>query len=80
MSANTKLCAPPCDCGSGETRYPLYDGYNIFLCYACDICKEQKLGRYRPDIMEKYLCDEPIEEDDGVDDDVARFPLYPWEK
>ena len=53
----------PCDCGSGELCYALHDGYNIFLCYVCDTCKDKKLSRYRPDIMEQYECDEPIEED-----------------
>jgi hypothetical protein len=63
MSANTRLCQPLCDCGSGETRYPLKDGYDIFLTYACDHCRKQKLGRYRPDILERYDTDEQIEDD-----------------
>lgn len=52
-----------CTCGSGEYRYPLYDGHGIFLTYACDQCEEEKLKEFRPDIMESYQADEPIEED-----------------
>lgn len=50
-----------CDCGSGKLKIARYDGYKIFLCYACDNCWEQKIKTYRPDIMECYPCDEPIE-------------------
>jgi hypothetical protein len=52
-----------CDCGSGFQRFAIYDGYHIFLAYVCDKCKRKKLRSYRPDIMEKYKCDEPIEEE-----------------
>jgi len=52
-----------CSCGSGKDRYPLYDGYGIFLTYACHDCEKQRLSHYRPDIMERYECDEPIDED-----------------
>ena len=52
-----------CDCGSGEPRQPFYDGYGIFLFYACDQCKPQKLQGFRSDIMEAYETDEQIEED-----------------
>lgn len=50
-----------CDCGSSEYRRPLKDGYGIFLCYVCNKCEENKLKRYREDIMGQYECDEPIE-------------------
>jgi hypothetical protein len=43
----------------------LYDGHGIYLCLACPKCKQDKLGRYRPDIMERYECDEQIEAEDG---------------
>lgn len=52
----------PCDCGSKEPRYALYDGYNIFLTYVCVKCHARKIARYRSDIMERYECDEPIDE------------------
>lgn len=50
-----------CDCGSGLERFMVCDGYNIFLFYGCDKCRERKLRRFRSDIMEQYQCDEPIE-------------------
>jgi hypothetical protein len=52
-----------CPCGSGEFPSALHDGYGIFLCYACDKCEKKKLARFRPDIMDRYECDEQIEED-----------------
>jgi hypothetical protein len=53
-----------CNCGSGEIKYPLYDGYGIFLTYACEQCEKDKLKGFRSDIMEHYECDEPIEAED----------------
>ena len=53
-----------CECGSGYEQYPLLDGYGIFLCYACLQCEEEKLLKYRPDIMEHYECDETLEPED----------------
>ena len=50
-----------CSCGSKEYPEAIYDGHGIFLCYACSKCRKQKLRRYRPDILEAYECDEPIE-------------------
>jgi hypothetical protein len=41
----------------------LKDGYGIFLTYACSRCKKEKLSYFRPDIMNKYECDEPIDEE-----------------
>lgn len=53
-----------CSCGSGEPREAIYDGHNIFLCYVCDKCRKERLSHFRPDIMEQYECDEPIEPED----------------
>jgi hypothetical protein len=53
----------PCDCGSGEYPTPEVDGYGIFLFYACSQCEKKKLSKYRPDIKQRYQCDEPIDED-----------------
>ena len=50
-----------CPCGSGEWPEAHHDGHGIFLCYACDQCEAKKLAGYRPDIMDRYECDEPIE-------------------
>ncbi len=52
-----------CSCGSGNEREEIYDGYNIFLTYACDKCRKEKLSHYRRDIFERYETDEQIEED-----------------
>jgi len=53
-----------CDCGSRKHRYPLHDGHNIFLCYVCEECEQEKVSKYRIDIMERYECDEDIEEEE----------------
>jgi hypothetical protein len=53
----------PCPCGSGELREAQYDGHGIFLTYTCSQCEGEKMGKYRPDIHERYECDEPIDED-----------------
>jgi len=50
-----------CSCGSGNGRFPLYDGYGIFLTYGCPSCEEEKLSGFRSDIMDQYECDELIE-------------------
>jgi len=52
-----------CNCGSGLLAEPQFDGYGIFLCSACPKCEEQKLGKFRSDIFERYDTDEPIEPD-----------------
>jgi hypothetical protein len=39
-----------CRCGSGQYRYPLYDGHGIFLTYVCSSCEGQKLKGFRPNI------------------------------
>lgn len=53
-----------CPCGSGLEAEAVYDGYSIFLFYACDKCRDKKIAGYRPDIFEKYETDEQIEEDE----------------
>jgi hypothetical protein len=52
-----------CPCGSKEYPDVQYDGYQIFLCYTCSKCEREKMRHYRPDIKERYQCDEPIEEE-----------------
>lgn len=54
-----------CPCGSGNYPDQVFDGHGIFLCYTCEKCHEKRMTGYRPDIMERYECDEPIEPDDG---------------
>jgi len=54
-----------CPCGSGEFPEAEYDAQGIFLCYVCDVCRKDKLSRYRPEILTGYDqsdVDEPIEE------------------
>jgi hypothetical protein len=50
-----------CSCGSGMQRQAVYDGHNIFLTFACDRCRLKKLAEFRPDVLEFYTTDEPIE-------------------
>ena len=54
-----------CPCGSGEYPGTNYDARGIFLCYTCDKCQEEKLSKYRPDVLtdSNYWADEAIEED-----------------
>jgi hypothetical protein len=52
-----------CRCNSGFSQYPIYDGHGIFLTYVCELCVNETLKGYRPDILERYECDEPIEPD-----------------
>ena len=55
-----------CPCGSGEFPEAEYDARGIFLCYVCDLCRKDKLARYRPEILTGYDqsdVDEPIEEE-----------------
>ena len=56
-----------CDCGSGELSWWEYDAQNIPLVRVCNICREKKLGVYRPEILTGYTqadVDEPIEPED----------------
>ena len=56
-----------CDCGSGEVPVWEYDGQNIALCTVCPECRDEKLKRYRPEILGSYTqadVDEPIEPED----------------
>src|SRR4029077_8445482 len=54
----------PCNCGSGEIHEPQFDGHGIFLKYTCSKCEKEAMAGYRPDIHERYECDEPIEAED----------------
>jgi len=59
-----KLYLPQCTCGSGREAEAQFDGYGIFLCYACSKCLDQRMSGFRPDIHERYDADEPIEPED----------------
>ena len=56
----------PCSCGSGEHSWWEHDAQGIELCKVCNDCREQKLSRYRPEILAGYDqsdVDEAIEPD-----------------
>jgi len=59
---------PKCNCGSGESRYPLSDARGIFCTYVCEVCEESEKERlgFRTEVFEdaNYICNEPIDEDD----------------
>lgn len=42
-------------------RWPICDGYGIYLCLVCEHCEEGSLRKFRRDIMERYDADEPID-------------------
>jgi hypothetical protein len=52
-----------CSCGSGLPETAQHDGYGIFLCYTCPRCHARRMKGWRPDIMQRYWGDEPIDED-----------------
>jgi len=52
-----------CPCGSQERPRALYDGHGIYMCLVCDKCEARKMKGFRPDIMERYDTDEPIDAD-----------------
>lgn len=47
------------------SKFPLHDGYGIFLTYACEFCEDERLSHFRSDIMERYDTDETIEPEDS---------------
>jgi len=55
----------PCSCGSDLQSYWEYDARGIPLCKVCYNCREDKLSKYRPEVLTnpQYECDEPIDED-----------------
>jgi hypothetical protein len=55
----------PCPCGSGKESFWQKDARGIELCRTCDDCHDQKMARYRPDVLtdSNYWSDEQIEGD-----------------
>lgn len=55
-----------CTCGSGKESIWIYDARNIPLARVCHDCKEEKLSRFRPEVLNNpnYEADEPIEPED----------------
>jgi hypothetical protein len=56
----------PCPCGSGKDSWWEHDARNIPLARVCDDCRDEKLARYRPDVLtdSDYWADEQIEPDE----------------
>jgi len=51
---------PKCE-DDPNSRWPIYDGYGIYLTSVCEHCEEDSLRKFRPDIMERYDVQEPID-------------------
>ena len=59
-------------CKNGEVNekdsgYRIYDAQGIYLTKVCDLCKNEKLQKYRPEILTGYDqsdVDEPIESEE----------------
>jgi len=65
---------PSHECRNGVTvnrpSWWEYDAQRIPLCRVCEECREQKLSRYRPEILtgyDQHDVDEPIEPDHPSD-------------
>jgi len=54
-----------CHCGSDRPTADFFDARGLFLTRACPECKDEKLGQFRPEVLNNsnYDCDEAIEED-----------------
>lgn len=58
---------PTCACGSGQMPWWANDAQGIPLCKVCDECEDEKLSKYRPEILTGYTQEdvsEPIEPED----------------
>lgn len=56
----------PCPCGSGKLSTWKLDARNIPLCRTCDDCHDDKMRRYRPEVLTdpNYWTSEPVEPED----------------
>ena len=52
-----------------QTKRLAYDGHGTCLGAFCDECKTEFWSQWRPDILERYECDEEIEPEPGVIDE-----------
>lgn len=59
------MMARLCSCGSGFEQEWQYDARGIELCPTCPNCHDEKMKKYRKDVLEDpdYWHDEPIDED-----------------
>jgi hypothetical protein len=55
----------PCPCGSGLASQWQCDARGIELCRTCPKCYDDKMSRYRPEVLTNasYEADEPIDAD-----------------
>ena len=55
----------PCNCGSNKRSWWENDARGIPLDRVCEDCREQKLSKFRPEVLanSNYWVDEPIEEE-----------------
>jgi len=60
------MSSRPCPCGSGLDSYWQNDARGIPLCRTCDECHDEKMSKYRPEVLSDsgYWADEPIEPED----------------
>jgi hypothetical protein len=64
--ANVELTRTrPCPCGSHQPSWWEKDARGIELARVCEVCKDEKMARYRPDVLTdpNYWHDEPIDAD-----------------
>ena len=54
-----------CSCGSLKHYEDIHDARGIFVARVCEVCKREKLSKYRPEIFtdSNYECNEQIEDD-----------------
>jgi hypothetical protein len=54
-----------CNCGSGNHSWWLHDAQGIPLSRVCVACQEERVSKFRPEILDEYNqsdVDESIEE------------------
>ena len=53
----------PCSCGSGKPCQWVNDARGIPLALVCPDCRDEKLSKYRPEVLtdSDYTVDEPID-------------------
>lgn len=62
---NHRSSYKPCPCGSDMPSYWQHDARGIELCRTCEACHDDKMKRYRRDVLvnPNYEADEGIEGD-----------------
>lgn len=54
-----------CPCGSGKPSSWQFDARGIELCRTCEVCHDEKMTAYRPEVLTdpNYEVDEEIDND-----------------